>query len=60
MLVLHFQKKGIHLNTIEWFRIHAEYTAKNHLNDNYTVFHTAIFDTLLKTHPPHSWKAVIP
>ena len=27
MQVLEYHKKGAHLNTIEWFHIHAEYAA---------------------------------
>jgi len=66
MQVLHFQKEGTHLNTIERFHIHTEYTANNNLNNNHTLFHNAIFDTLLKTHQPQNpplpilLRAVIP
>ena len=49
MQVLHCHKKGAHLNTIERFRIHRQFAANNHLNDNQTVFPNAIFDTLIKT-----------
>jgi len=52
MQILHYHKKGAHLNTIEQFYIHAEYASNNHLNDSHTVFPNAIFDTLLKTHHP--------
>ena len=48
--VLHYQKKGTHLNTVERFYNHAEYASNNHLNDSHIVFPNAIFDTLLKTH----------
>jgi hypothetical protein len=50
MEILHYQKKGAHLNTIERFYIYAEYTTDNHLNDNQNIFPSAIFDALLKTH----------
>jgi hypothetical protein len=30
MQVLHYHKKGAHMNTIERFHIHAEYTENNH------------------------------
>lgn len=52
MQVLHYHKKGSHLNTTEWNYIHAEHTANNHLHDGHTIFPNAIFDTLLKTHRP--------
>jgi hypothetical protein len=52
MQVLHYHRKGAHLNTIEKFYIHAEFTANNHLNDNQTIFLNTIFDTLLNTHRP--------
>jgi hypothetical protein len=48
MQILQYHKNGSQLNTIERFHIHAEYAANNHLNDNHTIFTTAIFDTLLK------------
>jgi len=50
MEILQYQKKGAHLNTVERFYIHAEYTANNHLNDSQNIFPNAIFDTLLATH----------
>ena len=50
MQVLQYHKKGVHINTIEWFHIHTEFTANDHLNDEHTIFPIAIFDTLLKTH----------
>ena len=37
MHILHYQKKGAHLNTIECFYIHAEYTSNHHLNDSHTT-----------------------
>jgi hypothetical protein len=43
---LHYHKKGAHMNTIERFHIHAEYTENNHWNEEYTIFPNAIFDTL--------------
>jgi hypothetical protein len=32
--ILHYQKKSAHLNTVECYYIHAEFTANNHLNDS--------------------------
>jgi len=52
MQILHHHKKGAHLNTIEWYYIHAEHTANNHLNYEHTIFPNKIFDTLLKTYHP--------
>jgi len=57
MQVLHHQKKGAHLNTIERFNIHIEHAAGNHLNDEHTIFPNKIFDTLLKLNTPHSLEA---
>jgi len=54
MQVLHYQKKGAHLNTIERFNIHTEHAAGNHLNDEHTIFPNKIFDTLLKLNTPHT------
>jgi len=48
MQVLHYNRKGAHLNTLERFHIHTEPAASNHLNDNHTIFPNAIFDTLAK------------
>jgi hypothetical protein len=55
MKVLHYQKKSAHLNTVERYYIHAEFTANNHLNDNQNVFPNPIFDAILKTYhvTPH-------
>jgi len=57
--VLHHQKKGTHLNTIERFHIHIEHAAGNHLNDDHTIFPNRILDTLIKpcTPPPHTLTA---
>ena len=48
MEVLHFHKKGIHLNTIERFYIHKEVTNNNHLNEEYTETSNQIFNTILE------------
>jgi hypothetical protein len=50
--VLHHQKKGAHLNTFERFHMHIEHTAGNNLNDDNTIFHNIIFDTLIKPSTP--------
>ena len=50
MQVLHYQKKSAHLNTVERYYIHAEFTANNHLNDGQNIFPNAIFYAILKTH----------
>jgi len=46
MSILQFHKKGPHLNTLERFHIHKEATTHNHLNDEHTVTHNPIFDTI--------------
>jgi hypothetical protein len=40
-----FQKKGIHLKTMERFHIRKEAAANNHLNDDHTIYTNKIFDT---------------
>jgi len=50
MQILHYHKKGPHVNTLERFHIHTEFAANNHLNENQTVYLNEIFDTLAKTH----------
>jgi hypothetical protein len=50
MQVLHHQKKGAHLNTIKRFHIHIQHAARNHLNDEHTIFPNRIFDTLINLH----------
>jgi len=35
--VLQFQKKGLHLNTVERFDIHKEAASSSHLNDEHTI-----------------------
>jgi hypothetical protein len=53
MHIIH-QKKGLQLNTLEWFYIHTEAASNNHLNDNQTILPNNIFDTILKIqHLPH-------
>ena len=47
MQIIHPQKKGRHLNTIERFHIYKEAHKGNHLNDDLTVAPTnKIFDTI--------------
>ena len=52
MPVLHYQRKGSHLNTIKRFYIHIEAASNNHLNDSHTIFRNIILDTILKTYHP--------
>jgi hypothetical protein len=54
MQVLHHQKIGAHLNTIEKFHIYIEHTARNHLIDDHTIFPNRINDTLIKPNTPSS------
>ena len=37
MQILHYHKKGAHLNAVDRYHIYAEYAANN-LNDNHTIF----------------------
>jgi hypothetical protein len=53
MHVLHHQKKGPHLNTMEKFYIYTEYLDGSHLNDEHTIFPNKIFDSLIK--PSSLW-----
>ena len=50
MQILHYQNKSTHLNTVERYYIHAEFSANNHLIDSQNIFHNPIFDAILKTH----------
>jgi len=50
MQILHLNRKGTHLNTLERFHIHMEAAKNNHLNEGHTIYPNAIYDTLLKTH----------
>jgi hypothetical protein len=52
MGILHYQGKGTHLNTIEKFYIHTDFTTNNHLNDPQTISPNAIFDAFTKGHRP--------
>jgi len=47
MQVLHFQKKGPHLNTMGRYYVHKEAT-NDRLNDKHTIYPKIIFDTILK------------
>jgi hypothetical protein len=49
MQVLHQQRKGAHLNTIERFYIRTESAGGNYLNDDHTIFINKILDNLIKT-----------
>ena len=50
MQVIHYQKKSVHLNTLERYHIHTEFAANNHLNNNQNIFPNPIFDAILQTH----------
>jgi len=47
MEVLQLHKKGTHLNTLEKFYIHKEYSNNNHLNEEYADNNNQIFNTIL-------------
>ena len=42
------QKKGIHLNTVEFFYIYKEASVNSHPNDEHTIPSSKIFETILK------------
>jgi hypothetical protein len=48
LTILHHQKKGRMLNTMEQFHIYKAAKTGNHLNDQYTYTHNAIFETVLR------------
>ena len=52
MDIVHYHKKGAHLNTLERLHIHTESVRNNHLSDPQTIHPNAIFDTLCKTVRP--------
>jgi hypothetical protein len=52
MEIMCCQKKGAHLNTLERFHIHSEFTKNNSLNDPLTILPNAIFDVIMTTHQP--------
>jgi len=49
MEIVHYHKKGAHLNTIEKFHIHTESVKNNHRNDPQMIHRNVIFDALIKT-----------
>ena len=50
MQILQYHKKSTHLNTIERYYIHAEFTVNNHLNESKNIFPNPIFEAILNTH----------
>ena len=50
MQILQYNKKSTHLNTIERYYIHAEFTANNHLSYSQNIFPNPIFEAILNTH----------
>ena len=48
MDILQYQKKGIHLNTVERFYIYKEASVNNHLNYEHTIPSSKIFETVLQ------------
>jgi len=44
---MQLHKKGTHLNTLEKFYIHKEYSNNNHLNEEYADNNNQIFNTIL-------------
>lgn len=58
--IIYHQKKGPHLNIIERFYIHREATSSYSLNDNQTIYHNRIFDTILKIIQKYSLPTLLP
>jgi len=52
MEIVHYHKKGAHLNILEKFHIHIESVKNNHLIDPQTIHPNAIFDALIKPNRP--------
>ena len=50
MKILLYHKKSAHLNTVERYYLHVEFSADSHLNDSQNIFPNPIFDAILKTH----------
>jgi hypothetical protein len=48
MDILHFQQKGIHMNTLEKYCIYKEVINNNHLNKQYVTTNNHIFNTVYK------------
>ena len=48
MEILQYQKKAIHLNTVERFYIYKETSVNNHLKDENTIPSSKIFESILK------------
>ena len=50
MQILQYHKISTHINKIESYYTHTEFTANNHLNDSQNVFPNPIFEATLNTH----------
>jgi hypothetical protein len=50
MKILHIEKKGPKLNTLERFHIYKMTKKGLQMNDTFTDIHNPIFDVLIKTH----------
>jgi hypothetical protein len=50
MKILHIEKKGPKLNTLERFHIYDMTKRGLQVNDTFTDMHNPIFDILIKTH----------
>jgi hypothetical protein len=47
MQILNYQRKGPHLNIVEWFYNHKEASSYNQLNEEQTIFPNKTFDSIL-------------
>jgi hypothetical protein len=51
MTILHHQRKGLKLNTIEQYHIYKATKTGKQLNEQYTDKHNAIFESILEIYP---------
>ena len=51
MSILEIQRKSKKLNTLEQFHIYTTVKSGNHLNEQYTDTHNAVFESILKHYP---------
>jgi hypothetical protein len=46
MNIINVKQKGRHMNTLERYYIYLDAMKNNHLNDQHTVVHNRIFETI--------------
>jgi replicative DNA helicase len=60
MDILHFEKKGPLINTLEQFHIYSLWKENLHLNDIYTDIHNPIFNTIINHYKQHKKPTTTP